>query len=75
MGYEEAEFNYKDIKSIGSEDIDYLKKKATESKEEDIDYVFTMTQIIKLKKCLYVLKKDLIFNHTSILLITASLTT
>ena len=32
MGHEEAEFNYKDIKSIGSEDIDYLKKKATESK-------------------------------------------
>ena len=32
MGYEEAEFNYKDIKSIGSEDIDYLKNKATESK-------------------------------------------
>ncbi len=32
MEHEEAEFNDKDFKSIGSEDIDYLKQKASKSK-------------------------------------------
>ena len=61
MEHEEAEFNDKDFKSIGSEDIDYLKQKHLSQKRR-YRLCLHKIQIIKLKKCLYVLKRKSYFQ-------------